>query len=217
MREPFKINNMSQSTSTDINYLSCAENKWERFSGSAAPEVAEAPKGDDAILCVVDPRGYASILKICDHSIVKLNNLYVDQGRECSVDINNNAHAVLSGVFGQSWNEHGDQVFSVKGNSMAFINGVLRGQGHRLSADVLVDNWSDQDYRGSIVNLENASHITGRKIKVVKRFFASKVLLGKNARILWFNSALLTAYWWAKWTVRKVLGIKQGQRGPSWI
>ena len=32
-----------------------------------------------------------------------------------------------------------------------------------------------------------------------------------------FGSLKLTAYWWIKWIVRKILGIKVGQSGSSWL
>lgn len=205
---------MSSSTKVDVNYLSCSNGIWGYNEGGPNPTPAPAPV-DGAVLSPENADQYASILKLCDNSVVHLSNIEVVQGQECSVDINNHATVNLQGEFGVATVRVGNQIFSVKGASYAAIAGTLKGAGNRMDADVLVDNWSDQAYGGSTVDLTNAVHQAGRKIKVVKRLFASTVK--GDVETLWLQSIGMTAYWWLKWIVRKILGIKVGQKGPSWL
>jgi hypothetical protein len=94
------------------------------------------------------------------------------------------------------------------------INGTVT-----TDLDLVADEWSDQDYRGSTIDITKAHHVLqefeDRKIRVVYRFFASTII-GDCEKLYW-ESAKLTAYWWIKWMVRKISGIKQGERGPSWL
>jgi hypothetical protein len=212
---------VSSSVRVDVNFLSLGEEgkTWVTYAGSEAAEIVE---NDETLLKLLkqldqDREELASLLKISGRSFVDINGLNIGQGRECSVDINDRSTAVLSaGEYG-SRNLKGDQVFSVKGFSTAIISGVFRGRGKRNKADVLIDNWSDQDYRGSLVNLSRSRHEDGKPINVVLRYGASKVILGENAKVLVPQSVGLTVYWWIKWTIRKILFIRVGQRGPKWI
>lgn len=207
---------MASSTRIDINLLSLGnEGKtWTLYSG--APDARVIDEVDFTQLNANRP-GLASILKISGKSYVDLHGLKVGQGRECSVDINNGSTAVFSDCEFGSSELSGHQVFSVKGFSTAVISGNLKGRGKRFKADILIDNWSDQDYRGSRVNLTHARHEDGKPINVVLRYGASQVALGENAKVLIKESIGLTVYWWAKWLVRKILFIRKGERGPSWI
>lgn len=206
---------MGSSTSTDVNYVSCAGNGWGLNEGG--PNASScAPVLDGAVLAPANPLSYASILKLCDGSTVALKGITVEQGSEGSVDVNNHATVNLEGVFGNAAGG-GNQIFSVKGASSAIIAGVLKGAGNRMGADVIVDQHSDQAYGGSSVDLTGARHESGRKIVVVKRYGASKVTLGANAQVAVLASLELTAYWWLKFVVRKLTGIKVGTKGPSWL
>lgn len=208
---------MSSSTQIDVNYLSVAAysgvNQWTLFAGSDRVTGATFP--EDGVITPENPTQYASILKVADNANINLKNLTISQGRECAVDINNHVITMLDGTFGSDADGVGNQIFSIKGSSAVIIAGILKGAGNRLGADVLVDNWSDQAYGGSLVDLTNAKHATGRKIKVVKRFFASKVT--GDVEILYWQSVKMTAYWYLKLVVRKILKIKVGQKGPSWL
>jgi len=206
---------MSSSTKVDVNYISCSNGVWGMNEGGPNPTSC-APLADGAVLTPANPTSYASILKLCDNSTVTLKGLVVEQGSEGSVDINNHATVNLQGTFGNSAGG-GNQIFSIKGQSSAVIAGTLKGSGNRQGADLVCDEWSDQAYGGSSVDLTNAKHETGRKLVVVKRYGASNVTLGLNAQVAVLPSIELTAYWWLKWTVRKVTGIKVGQKGPSWL
>lgn len=205
---------MSASTRIDVNYLSIGADGCAIDAGS--PNVVNIPFPTDFDLSKIDGSKYASVLKISGRFVGEISNAIAPQGKECAVDINTLAVVTLQGQFGSS-DSSGDQIFSVKGGAKAIIKGVLYGAGNRMKADVLVDNWADLIYDGSTVDLTEASHVLGRKINVVKRYGASKVILGKNAKVDVIRSIGLTIYWWAKCVVRAVLRIPKGTKGPSWI
>ena len=206
---------MSDSTRIDVNYLSCgtADKVWGLYAGSDHAVPGTAPV--DGKVLPDNPLQYASALKLCDGLQISLTGLEVAQCSECAVDINNHAFIAVEGVFGSSNIGIGNQTFSVKGGSEAYITGPLKGFGNR-KCDILVDNWSDQSYNGSIVNLIDASHESGRRLVVIKRYGASTIN-GNNFKVDIVRSLGLTIYWWTKWIIRKMLGIKIGQKGPSWI
>ena len=211
---------MSKSTSIDVNYLSYACDlqgncAWSLKAGSPDIKQVPAPADNSTAFLPDNPTQYASILKLADRANITLDNLVVEQGSECTVDINNNVTATVTGTFGNSTPNIGNQIFSVKGNCNVTINGTLKGAGNRMNADILVDNWSDQDYSGSTIDLTNAKHETGRKLNVVYRVGSSKIKGDCNKLLL--PSIGLTAYFYLKLLVRKVMGIKQGQKGPSFL
>lgn len=189
--------------------MSCAGNNWVLPNNQ--PATIEETKN----LLPSNPTQYSAILKICDDSTQSLTNLVVEQGYESSVDINVHTVATLQGTFGNSTPGVGNQLFSVKGGSTAYLSGIIKGSGNRLGADILIDNWSDQSFNGSKVDLTNLKHETGRKVKVVFRCGASTIV-GDCEKLVW-ESIKLTAYWWLKWIVRKVMGIKLGVKGPFWL
>ena len=202
---------MSSSTSIDVNYLSLSGNgQWTMYAGS--PNAVIVPEPTDWDLSSIDGSKYASILKLADGANFTKKGLKIPQGNECAVDINNHATVDIEGEFGSD-NFRGNQAFSVKGGSAAKIAGVIHGTPNRLKADVLVDNWSDQSYNGSTVDLSGLKHSTGRKLGIVKRFGASNV----NGSASFLYSLGITLYWNLKWFFRLVGGIKVGQRGPSWF
>ena len=211
---------MSKSTSIDINYLSYACDlqgncSWSLSAGSPDIVQVPAPTDNGTAFLPSNPTDFASVLKLADRAFIHLADLIVEQGNENSVDVNNNVTATIAGTFGNSKPGVGNQIFSIKGNSDVTIRGVLKGAGNRASADILVDNWSDQNYNGSIVNLTYARHETNRKLKVVYRIGTSKIIGDCNK--LYLQSIGLTIYFYTKLLVRKLLGIKQGQKGPSWL
>ena len=205
---------MSASTRIDVNYLSYARGQWALNAGR--PDVKNIPEPTNFDLSNINGEEYASILKLTFGIIFKRKGLKIPQAKECAVDTNNDTIIDIEGEFGTD-NMIGDQIFSIKGNAHATISGLLIGDGDRMKADILVDNWSDQTQKGSVADLTNLKHKTGRDINVVKRYFASKIIGGKNIKVLWFQSVKLTAYVWLKWIVRKILRIPNGQKGPSWL
>lgn len=204
----------TSSTRSDLNYFSISGGFWAKFETNGTAEPVPFP--ENGILDPVNRLDYTALMKISGGEVVKLSKIMVAQARESAVDINNHANVDLSGVFGSMQNGIGDQIFSVKGGSIAKISGSFCGSGKRLSADVIVDQWSDQSLNGSTVDLTDSSHVTSRKIKVVKRYGASKVT-GQNIEVLVLNSMYLTAYWWIKYAIRAVMRIPVGKKGPSWI
>jgi len=211
---------MSKSTSIDINYLSYACNTqgtcaWSLSAGS--PDIVQVPTPTDNSTAFLpsNPTSFASILKLADSANITLTNLIVDQGVECSVDANNKVTATVDGIFGNSTNNIGNQIFSVKGGCNITIKGTLKGSGNRMNADILVDNWSDQDYSGSSVDLTQAKHESGRKLNVVYRIGSSKITGDCNKLLL--PSIGLTLYFYLKLLVRTILKIPQGTKGPSWL
>ena len=211
---------MSKSTEIDVNYLSYACDPlgncaWSLSAGSPYIIQCPAPTDNSTAFVVPNPTSFASILKLADHSSITLTGLVVDQANENSVDINNNVTATVEGVFGNSTPKIGNQIFSVKGNCKVVIKGTLKGAGNRADADVLVDNWSDQDYGPSSVDLTEAKHETGRKLKVVYRIGSSTVI--GDCEKLYLQSIGFTAYYYLKLIVRKIMGIPQGKKGPSFL
>jgi hypothetical protein len=212
---------MSKSTSIDINYLSYACDKqgtcaWTLSAGS--PDMIQVQYTNfeySTHFSPPNPTSFASILKLADNAIISLSGLIVDQGVECSVDANNKVSAVIEGVFGNSTNGIGNQIISVKGGSSVTIKGTLKGAGNRLNADILVDNWSDQDYNSSTVDLTQAVHETGRPLNIVYRLGSSKII-GKCNKLMW-QSLQLTGYYYIKLLVRTILRIPVGTKGPSWL
>lgn len=205
---------MSSSTSVDVNYLSLtAAGQWVQDAGSDHPSNVAFPA--DHRLLPDNPLQYASILKLTGGVVIELDALVVGQGKENSVDINNGSKVILHGEFGTSTPAQGNQIFSVKGGSILSLFGILKGSGNRLNADILIDQWSDQSYAGSVVDLTSAKHETGRKIRVVWRYGASKIV--GDIDLQRWESIKLTAYWHFKRAVRLVSGIKLGERGPSWL
>jgi len=211
---------MSQSTQIDVNYLSyaCDSNNtccWSLCAGSQYIVQVPAPTDNSTAFSPANASDFASILKLADNANINLSNVVAVQGSECSLDANNNVIATVQGTLGVDTPNVGNQIVSVKGGSNVTLNTILKGSGNRMNADVLVDNWSDQDYDGSVVDLTKCTHNTGREVKVVYRFFASTI--NGKCNKLYFYSLCLTLYWWAKYFIRLILGIKKGQKGPSWF
>lgn len=204
-------------TRPDVNYLSVdLTNQWTRDAGSAQMHCVDTPTSWNLTGPGLDGTNYMSILKLADGVVFTQKDLIVGQGNECSVDINNHATVDIVGDFGSDTYQ-GNQLFSVKGGSAARISGVIRGSGNRMKADVLVDNWSDQSYNGSTVDITNLLHVSGRKINIVKRYLSSNVVHGPNARVLIPQSLGLTIYWYVKFIVRKCMKIPLKAHGPSWL
>jgi len=211
---------MIKSTSVDVNYLSyaCDTNNtccWSLCAGSQYITQVPAPEDNSIAFSPDNASDFASILKLADSALITLNDVVVTQGKECSLDANNKVHATVQGTLGVSTPNVGNQIVSVKGSSNVTLIGTLKGSGNRMNADVLVDNWSDQDYGASTVDLTNCKHESGNLIKVVYRI-GSTTIIGKCNK-LYLYSIGLTLYFYLKLFVRTILGIKPGQKGPSWL
>jgi len=196
--------------STDRNYFSISENKFFVDSGGPNPhEVTDLPTGN-----VFSPsdgaKNYADILKFSNQQGFTLMGCQVDQGREDSVDMNRFCREItLDGHFGLGGG--GDQVITIKGGcDTIWVTGVAYG--NRIE----IGNWSDQTYDKSRNIVLNLSAANEQPIKVsVGR--AENVSCQGDCKKDMFGSLTITVYWWLKWIVRKILGIKVGQSGPSWM
>jgi hypothetical protein len=207
---------MNESTRIDVNYLSLARGQWALLAGSDKVINIAAP-GSFNDLATIDGSKYASILKLSsEQTDFKMSGLIITQGTENCVDINNDAKMDIEGVFGHPTFQ-GDQLFSVKAGASAKISGTIRGSGKRLKADVILDNWSDQNQDGSYLDITRLKHESGRKINVVKHLGKGTLKIGSNARVLWLNSLYLTVYNLTKKLIRKIIGIPNGKKGPSWF
>ena len=205
---------MSASTRKDINYWSFSKGLWTKDAGSDNPKTFTESPGN--VFVPEQPKNYASALKFSNGRI-HLIGITVSQCKENAVDVNTRSNVTLTGEFGSDKDNFGDQVISVKGESYCKLKGTIRGSGKRYNADVLIGQWSDQEYGSSTVDLTELKHADGRKIRVVKRLFSAKVKHSKNVKTLWLPSIGMTAYVWFKFCVRKVSGIKRGEKGPSWL
>ncbi len=163
--------------------------------------------------CFSPPDGaknYSDILKFSNQQGFTLMGCRVDQGTDDSVDMNRFCKdIVLDGTFGIGVG--GNQVLTIKGGCKnIWVTGTSHGN------RVEIGNWSDQTYDLSENILVNLTSVNGQPIMVsIGR--AKNVSLQGNCKKDTFGSLKLTAYWWIKWIVRKILCIKVGQSGPSWL
>jgi len=208
---------MSSSTQTDVNFLSLnPEGNWTQNGGRPDQSIVDFPV--DGKVNPENPTQYASLVKITSGLSVSLKGITVGQAAENAVDIQHGAKVSLQGTFGADAEGVGNQIFSVKGGSQAVLEGYIKGSGNRLGADIIVDTWSDQSFAGSVCDITDMVHISKRKIKVVKRYFQSKVIFHpENAEILVLQSIENTLYCWLKYVVRAVLRIPVDTKGPSWL
>ena len=153
---------------------------------------------------------YSDILKFSNQQNYVLENAKVAQGKEDSVDINNNcSNIILSGEFGIGGG--GTQVMTIKGHSTN-INIVGTSHGNRIE----IGNWSDQSYDVSENITLNINSVNGKPIMVAVGRATNIKLLGDCKKDL-MRGILISAYWWIKRMVRVILRIPIGVSGPSWL
>lgn len=195
---------------SDRNYFSISQNKFTVDSGGPNPhEVTELP-ADNVFSPPDGAKNYSDILKFSNQQGFTLMGCRVDQGTDDSVDMNRFCKdIVLDGTFGIGVG--GNQVLTIKGGCKnIWVTGTSHGN------RVEIGNWSDQTYDLSENILVNLTSVNGQPIMVsIGR--AKNVSLQGNCKKDTFGSLKLTAYWWIKWIVRKILCIKVGQSGPSWL
>lgn len=196
--------------STDRNFFSISRNKFTVDADGPNPhEVTELPSYN--IFRPLDgAKNYSDILKFSDQQGFTLIGCQVDQGKEDSVDINNFCREItLDGKFGIGGG--GNQVITIKGGcDTVWVTGT--SYGNRIE----IGNWSDQTYNKSKNIVLNIASANGQPIKVyIGR--AENVSCQGNCKKDTFGSLKITAYWWFKWIIRRILGIKVGQSGPSWL
>lgn len=165
------------------------------------------------------PTGYDASLKVSDNtSNLTITGAWVCQGYEDSLNLND--HASSNHLAGD-WSTTGApglRVITVKGGSSSnVIAGVIHQ--HGTSEDVKVGDWSDQSYDTSSINdLSGLSMSDSSPITIVLGRAAGTILPPK-AKVLFWKSLGLKAYWWAKWLSRSIPGfrIPVGTPGPSWL
>lgn len=195
---------------SDRNYFSISQNKFTVDSGGPNPhEVTELPS-DNVFSPPDGAENYSDILKFSNQQGFTILGCKVDQGKEDAVDMNRGCEdIILDGEFGIG--AGGSQVITVKGGCKnIWVTGISHG------SRIEIGNWSDQTYNYSENIVLNLRSTNGSTIKVsIGR--AKNVSLQGDCKKDTFGSLKLTAYWWIKWIVRKILGIKVGQSGPSWL
>lgn len=198
---------------SDFNYFSITNDAYTIGAGGPNPQiVSELPV--DNKFTPENPEQYNDILKFSNRQGISLTGVQVSHGKEDCVDINNHCtNITLQGEFGVNGN--GRQCFTVKGGSEdIFISGVIHTPGN--STDVEIGNWSDQSYNLSKNVQVNLRRADGKPVRV-RIGHAENVYLGANCQKDIIGSLLMTAYWWIKWSIRKISGIKVGEKGPSWL
>lgn len=194
----------------DINYFSINSNSVVYNAGTDQ----EDDKGDIPIPLVLNliptnPKDYDSILKISGRHNLIVPSVLAAQGKENSVDINNEAaFIVLGGQWGGVGDE-GEQVFTIKGGSHSIIiSGEVISRG--TDTDIEIGCWSDQSTKPvSDIDLSGLYRSNGAPLRVVFGRVNQpwRVLLGKapkdiklpkNAKIDYFGSLGEMTYWWLK-------------------
>lgn len=191
---------MSSSTSIDNNFYSIFGVTGQGIDGQVyMPE---------------NPSQYAAILKVSHSTGIHGIALTVSNGQENSVDINVCKDMTLSGVYGLS-GVTADQCITIKGGSESiYVAGVINCNGSR--ADVQIGDWSDQEDALSKNVTLDLVRADGKPVKVQVGRATGIVLKGSCVRS-WWSDFLLTAYWWIKLIVRKIMRIPIGTKGPSWL
>lgn len=160
----------------------------------------------------------SSMLKISHSSHIFGVNLSIPQGDENAVDIDVCEDVAIAGFFGDPGVEC-DQVVTVKGGSRRIrVAGIVRTTQTRRKAHVQIGNWMDQSYRASRDIALDLERVDGGPVYVAIGWavpFTTK--LQGSCKLLVWESVRLKAYWIAKYVVRLFTGIKQGEKGPSWL
>ena len=162
---------------------------------------------------------YDAILKVNANYFILKNGL-ISQGVEDSLNIANNSRScMVDATYGYGGGQ-GLRVITVKGGCQGIcLSGMIQEHGTSYwDGDVSIDDWIDQTYNPSgQIDLSGLSSMDGKKVKVVANLRTGHISYGPNCQLALIPTLWRTAYWWFKWAVRKVLGIKVGQSGPSWL
>lgn len=195
--------------SNDYNYFSINHGQYIVDSGlPTSHEVFVLPTNNEFLPS--NAASYSDILKFSNQQNYVLENAKVAQGKEDSVDINNNcSNIILSGEFGIGGG--GTQVMTIKGHSTN-INIVGTSHGNKIE----IGNWSDQTYDISENITLNVTSVNGKPIMVAIGHAANVNLLGDCKKDT-FSGIFISIYWWVKRIVRGILRIPVGVSGPSWL
>lgn len=198
----------------DYNYYSVGASSITVNAGG--PDTYNVDKLPDDLVFAPDPnKKHSDILKFSQSVDQTLDGVTVSQGLEDAVDMNNRCrNIVLKGDFGvNGWK--GLHAFTIKGGVENIrISGLIHSRGSETDVDI--GGWSDQCYNLSKNIFVDVKHSDGNPVRVrIGR--ATSVTLGAGCKENKLASLGLTTYWWFKWLVRKVMGIKVGEHGPSWL
>lgn len=191
----------------DKNYLSLNKDSVVWFAGTPEAHQGSLPYPLD--LLPAAPQDWDSVLKFSGRHNTELGMVKVAQGRENSVDMNNQCAGLsLEGEFGVGGGG-GDQIFTIKGGSTdILIKGIVHSEGKKAS--IVIGAWSDQSTKpSSHIDLSLLRHISGRPLTVILgrvnhalvsilRGSSPDIALPPGARIKRWASLGEWLYWWAK-------------------
>ncbi len=187
---------MSTPTSKhDANLFSISANQLQWYAGTPNATPADAIP-NPPIFGTDAPGSWDTYLKICDgtHDL-QLAGIYVKQGNENAVDLNNGAHhCAFAGDLGWGGGS-GDNVITIKGGCHDItFGGVIYSRGNE--ADVTLDAWSDQSHDlCSNIDLSNLTRADGQPLTIILGRFGSKVAhWPPSYRVLWWKSWCYRAY-----------------------
>ena len=200
----------------DQNYLSFNRDSIVWFAGTDEEREETDPIPQPLNLLPEKPKKWDSILKFSNRKDTRLLDIWVDQGKENAVDINNESSGlILQGNFGTKQSE-GEQVITIKGGSHNItMFGKVHSQG--TDADLEVGCWSDESYDVSHnLNLSGLSRDSDdyRPITVVFGRVNNPIMaalgkpkdiqLPKGAKVLFWASIGEIIYWHLKYAAVKL-------------
>lgn len=198
----------------DQNYLSLNENSIVWFAGTPEEHEEPGPLAQPLELLPENPKSWDSILKCSGRNSERLTGVIVAQGKENSLDINNESYNLdFAGSWGYVGNE-GEQVITIKGGSRNIrLSGPVYSRG--TNCDIEIGCWSDQSFDASCdIDLWRLYSGRGQKLTVkiarVKDFWKTwlgmktSIQLPEDAKILRIKSLGEYIYWWAKFAMVKI-------------
>lgn len=191
----------------DCNYLSLNRDTVVWYAGTEEEHQGNLPY--PLHLIPADPKAWDTILKLSGRRKTELCGLRAAQGKENTVDMNNECAGIaLEGDFGVEGNE-GEQIFTIKGGCTdILVKGTVHSRG--VKTDIEVGAWSDQSTKPSThIDLSLLRHASGRPLTVVLSRVNNplrSILFGRSpdialpagARVLKGLSLGGLLYWWAK-------------------
>lgn len=198
----------------DQNYLSLNENSIVWFAGTPEEHEESNSLMQPLELEPENPKDWDSILKCSGRRNEKLMAVTVAQGKENSLDINNESENLdFSGFWGHIGTE-GQQVITIKGGSRHIrLAGPVYSRG--TDCDIELGCHSDQSFRPSFdLNLSGLYGGRGQKLTVkiarIKDFWKTwlgmktSIQLPEDTKILRIKSLGEYVYWWAKFAAVKI-------------
>jgi len=201
---------MSDSTRPDLNFFNLPGDNYD-LGAPTNPSFTN-----------LDATAFSSAIKISHHTNVVGSNLKVAQCEENAVDIDLSHNVNLNGRFGLPDDTgkigRADQVITIKGGSTNIsIAGILCSKPTRSKASIVIGEWMDQDYSMSSDIHLNLVNLDGSPVYFATGWVKPFSVHGNGAKWLFWTSMGLKAYWILKWSVRLIMRIPKGTKGPSWL